>query len=50
MSTTLELSMHRYALTPRTPVTRKDNERKLVMVDTTSILGVGKFSIRRLGR
>ena len=48
-STTLELSRHRYALTPRTPVTRNDKEKKLVMVDRTSILGVGQFSIRHLG-
>ena len=40
-STTLELSRHRYALTPMIPVTKSDKERKLVTADTTSILGVG---------
>ena len=32
------------------PVTRNDQERKLVMVDMTSILGVRQLSIRGLGR
>ena len=49
-STALELSRHRYALTPKIPVTSNDKERKLVMVDTTSVLGAGEFSLRRVCR
>ena len=49
-STTLELSRHRYALTPKIPVTSNDKERKPVMVDTTSILQMTQLSTRRVGR
>jgi len=34
---------------PKMPVTRSDKERKWNMVDKTSTLGVGQFSVPRVG-